>query len=174
MNLPPCLETPRLRIRWLEAEDAGFILRLVNDPAWLRFIGDRQVANMSDARAYIEEGPRTMYRQFGFGLYRVALRECDTPIGISGLLRRETLPDADLGYALLPEYRNRGYALEAASAVLRHSLEELAQPRIAAIVSTDNEASTKLLGKLGFHFERRLQMELNRDPVDLYMIDRET
>lgn len=174
MNLPLCIETPNLRIRWLEAEDAGFILRLVNDPAWLRFIGDRQVANMSDARAYIEEGPRTMYQQFGFGLNRVALRECDTPIGICRLLRRETLPDADLGYALLPEYRNRGYALEAASAVLRHSLEELAQHHIAAIVSTDNEASTKLLGKLGYHFERRLQMELNRDPVDLYIIDRET
>lgn len=174
MDNPLCLDTPRLQIRWLDREDAGFIYTLVNDPAWLRFIGERNVSNLPDAARYIEEGPQQMYQQFGFGLNRVALRQCDTAIGICGLLQRGILPEADLGYALLPEYRNKGYALEATTAVLQHGFEELRQKRIAAIVSTDNEKSIDLLQKLGFDFDRQIEMEPGRDPDGLYMIHRNT
>jgi RimJ/RimL family protein N-acetyltransferase len=168
------IETRRLQLRWLRAEDAVFIQRLLNDRDWLRFVGDRRVGSLDDARAYIESGPCTMYRQFGFGLNRVALKRSDRPIGICGLLRREQLPEADLGYAFLPEFRNRGYAREAASAVLQHGFTELRQQRIAAIVNADNDASIRLLGRLGFRFERKLELEADREPSDLYVIHRDS
>jgi len=113
------IETSRLNLRWLDADDAGFILRLLNDADWLHFIGDKNVANPEQAKTYIENGPRAMYRQQGFGLNRVALRENDTPIGICGLLQRETLQYSDLGFAFLPAFRRQGYAYEAARAVLQ-------------------------------------------------------
>jgi ribosomal-protein-alanine N-acetyltransferase len=168
------IETSRLSLRWLAADDAAFIYRLLNDPDWLRFISDRRIASLDEARAYIEEGPMAMYRQYGFGLNRVALKRSDRPIGICGLLRREQLSDADLGYAFLPEFRHRGYALEAAHAVLRHGFTELAQKRIAAITSADNEASIRLLDRLGFGYQRPFETEAGRPPVNLYAIEHET
>ena len=168
------IETSRLCLRWLGADDAAFIQRLVNDPDWLRFIGDRQVAGRNDARRYIEEGPSAMYRQYGFGLNRVALKRSDRPIGICGLLRREQLPVADLGYAFLPEFRHRGYGYEAACAVLQHAFTELGQERIAAIVSADNEASLRLLDRLGFRYQRPFETEAESAATDLYITERDS
>jgi RimJ/RimL family protein N-acetyltransferase len=167
---PLCIETPRLRIRWLRPEDNAFILRLVNDPDWLRHIGDRKVSNLDEARDFIENGACAMYARCGFGLNRVALKACDTPVGICGLLQREGLPSSDLGYALLPEYRNRGYALEAARAVLAQAVEQLAQTRVCAIVSAENRASIRLLDHLGFHYDRQISMPPGNETVDLYRI----
>jgi len=170
VSAPLCIETPRLRIRWLQSDDAGFILRLVNDPDWLRHIGVRNVSNLDDARDYIENSVCAMYARVGFGLNRVALKECDTAIGLCGLLQRDGLPSSDLGYALLPEYRNQGFALEAARAVLAHGVEQLAQTRVCAIVSADNRTSIQLLHKLGFHFDQQISMQPNNKTVDLYNI----
>jgi [ribosomal protein S5]-alanine N-acetyltransferase len=168
------IDTSRLCLRWLGVEDAAFIQRLLNDPGWLRFIGDRGIDNLDDARKYIEEGPSAMYRQYGFGLNRVALNRSDRPIGICGLLRREQLADADLGYAFLPEFRHRGYAYEAACAVLQHGFTELEQKRIAAIASADNEASLRLLDRLGFRYQRPFEAEAENASADLYLLERDT
>ncbi len=111
-----------------------------------------------------------MYQAFGFGLNRIALKQDDTPIGICGLLQRESLPDCDLGFAVLPEFRGRGCAFEAATAVLQHGFTQCNKLRIAAIVSVQNSASISLLEKLGFHYEQAICMEPNQDPVDLYVI----
>ena len=170
MDNPFSIETSRLQCRWLDLADAAFIYQLVNDPDWLRFIGDKQVSSLGGARAYIESGPQAMYQQFGFGLNRVALKDSDTPIGVCGLLKRESLPCADLGFAFLPEYRGQGFAQEAASAVLQHGCSVLKQTRIAAIVSPQNSASIKLLEKLGFDIDDQIQMEPNTASVDLYSI----
>jgi len=170
MSAPLYIETARLRIRWLQPDDADFIYRLVNDPDWLRHIGDRKVGDLAEARAYIENGALAMYRRIGFGLNHVALKTDDTAIGICGLLRRDELPCSDLGYALLPEFRNRGYALEAARAILQHGCTTLAQTLVCAIVSADNPASIRLLDKLGFHFDRQILLPPGSDPVDLYSI----
>jgi ribosomal-protein-alanine N-acetyltransferase len=166
------IDTSRLCLRWRGVEDAAFIQRLLNDPDWLRFIGDRGIDNLDDASRYIEQGPSAMYRQYGFGLNRVALKRSDRPIGICGLLRREQLDDADLGYAFLPEFRHRGYAHEAACAVLQHGFSELGQQRIAAVVNADNEASLRLLDRLGFRYQRPFEAGAERDPADLYMLER--
>jgi len=110
---PLSLETSRLQIRWLDLDDAEFIFQLVNDPDWIRFIGDKGVSNLDDARNYIKTGPMEMYRKHGFGLNRVALKENDKAIGICGILQRETLSEVDLGFAFLTDYRRQGYAFEA-------------------------------------------------------------
>ena len=174
MDNPFAIETSRLMLRWLELSDAEFIYQLVNDPQWLRFIGDKQVADLNGARRYIEDGPRAMYRQFGFGLNRVALKDNDTAIGICGLLQRESLPQADLGFAFLPEYRDQGYAREAADAILQHAYLILCQTQVAAIVSPDNLSSIKLLDKLGFRIDKKIRIEPNHDCVDLYVIHAES
>src|SRR5690349_18580516 len=98
------LETDRLVLRQLSTDDDAFILELLNDPGWLRFIGDRGVRTLEDARRYILSGPVDMYERLGFGLYAVELKAGGSPIGMCGLLKRATLPEVDLGFAFLPRY----------------------------------------------------------------------
>lgn len=145
------LETKRLSLRRFTLDDAGFILTLLNEPAFLRYIGDKKVRSLDDARQYILNGPVASYERHGFGLNCIELRESRTPIGMCGLLKREELPDPDIGFALLPDYRNQGLAFEAAEAVLKDASN---LPRILAITSLDNEASINLLERLGFRFEK--------------------
>lgn len=170
-NLPAVrvLETARLRLSPLSADDAEFILGLLNEPSFLRFIGDRGVRTMDDARRYIEEGPVASYARHGFGLLRVALKADDTPIGICGVLKRDTLPEPDLGFSLLPAYWDRGYAREAASAVIQQARRELGLGLILAITSVDNEPSIRLLGKLGFRFERLIRVDDDPNGLRLFV-----
>ncbi len=166
------IATGRLQLRWLDAGDAGFIQQLLNDTDWIRFIGDKNVYSPEQARTYIANGPQQMYRQHGFGLNRVALKECDTPIGICGLLQRENLSYSDLGFAFLPEFRKQGYAYEAAEAVLQNGFTSFDLAQIAAILNPANLASAKLLDKLGFRLHEKIQMEPKQAILDLYLIDR--
>lgn len=152
------IQSERLTLRELRADDAPFILELVNDPAWLRHIGDKGVRTLDDARAYIANGPAASHARHGFGLDLVELKTDATPIGICGLIKRDTLPDVDIGYAFLPQFRGAGYASEAVAAVILHAQESLALPRLAAIVSPDNHASIRVLEKLGLRFERMVRM----------------
>jgi [ribosomal protein S5]-alanine N-acetyltransferase len=161
------LETPRLILRRLTLDDAGFIFRLVNDPSWLRFIGDKNVNNLDDARRYLREGPLDMYQRYGFGMYRVEEREGAAPAGMCGLIKRDTLPDVDVGYAFLPEFRGKGYAYEAAAAVLAHGNRQFGLQRIVAITTPSNEASIRVLEKAGMKFERLLELTPG-DPVNLF------
>mgnify|MGYP001189142037 CR=1 FL=1 len=144
------------------------MLALLNDPSFLRFVGDRGVRTIEAARAYIMAGPIAMYERVGFGLYLVETRREAVPIGICGLLRRDGLADADLGFALFPEYRRQGYTLEAASAVLRYGRDTLGLTRIVAIVQPDNVASCRLLGKLGMVPEQLVRLTPESDEVMLY------
>lgn len=150
----PILQTQRLRLRQLTVQDAPFVLKLVNDPTWLRYIGDRGVRNLKDARDYILNGPMESYRTRGFGLYLIELKDTQTPIGLCGLIKRPELADVDLGFALLPDFAGKGYAAEAAAAVLEQGHGVLGIDRIIAITMPDNERSIRLLEKLGFRFER--------------------
>ena len=144
------LETERLLLRAFTTDDAPFILTLLNEPSFLRFIGDKKVRTLEDARQYLLNGPIASYNQHGFGLLLVELKESQTPIGMCGLLKREDLPDPDIGFAFLPAYWNKGFGFEAATAVLQDAQLD----RVLAIVSPDNDPSIKLLEKLGFSFER--------------------
>jgi [ribosomal protein S5]-alanine N-acetyltransferase len=162
------LETARLFLRPFTLEDAAFILELLNEPSFLRNIGDKGVRTTADARRYIQEGPMASDQRFGFALERVELKGDGTPIGICGLLKRDALPDPDVGFALLPRYWSKGYAREAAAAVVGHARDGLRLPRVLAITSPDNTPSIALLGRLGFRFERMVHLPGNATEVKLF------
>ncbi len=162
------IETPRLALRRFTLEDAEFILRLLNEPSFLVFIGDKGVRTLDDARDYLRNGPIASYEQFGFGLYLTAIKHDRTPVGMCGLLKRESLPDVDIGFALLPEFWSQGYALESAAAVLRHGREAFGLRRIVGVAKPENQASIRLLEKLGMKYERRVKI-VPEGPEDVLM-----
>ena len=161
-------ETERLRLRRFDASDAAFALELVNEPSWIRFIGKRDVGNLDDARRYLEKGPIAMYARHGFGLWCVALRSTGEAVGMCGLIKRDTLPDVDLGFAFLPRHWGHGYALEAAAATMAYARGTLAMKRVVAILSKDNDRSARLLVKLGFAPEGTITMPGDDEELDLY------
>jgi len=163
------LETERLVIRRLSADDAEFILALLNEPSFLRYIGDKGVRNIADAVRYIQTGPLASYERFGFGIYLVELKESGEPIGMCGLIKRETLPDVDIGFAFLPNFWSRGFAFEAAAAVLNYGRAVLGLRRIVAITSPDNDPSAKLLEKIGLRFERLIKLGDDPSEVRLFV-----
>jgi RimJ/RimL family protein N-acetyltransferase len=164
----PELQTARLTLRRLDFDDAPFLVGLLNQPSFLANIGDRGVRNVEDAHRYLREGPMAMYEKFGFGLWHVARRSDGAPIGMCGLLRRDILPDVDVGYALLPEFWGQGYAFEAADAVLEHAAKEFGLDRVIAVVSEGNRGSIRVLEKLGMSFERMVSLRADEPPVRLY------
>lgn len=165
------LETERLVVRQLSSGDAEFILRLLNEPSWLRFIGDKGVRTVEGARNYILNGPVEMYSRLGFGLYLVELKEESLPIGICGLIKRDSLKDVDIGFAFLPKYWGRGYAYESASAVMAYGRNVLGLKRIVAVTSVDNDSSAKLLEKLGLRFEGMVKLSDDSEEVRLFGTD---
>lgn len=162
------LETDRLNLRRLSTEDAEFILELLNDPAFLRFIGDKGVRTLEDARNYILNGPMEMYARLGFGLYLTELKGSGIPIGICGLIKRDTLDDVDIGFAFLPQFWSKGYAYEAAAAVMAYGTDVLGLRRIVAITSPDNVTSGRLLEKLGLQFERMIRLSKDAEEIRLF------
>ncbi len=162
------LETERLRLREVTPDDAAFIVRLLNDPAWLEFIGDRGVRTEDHARAYLANGPIKMQREHGFALWVVEEKSDGTPTGVCGLLKRPTLDDVDLGYAFLPEFRGRGIAREAAAAVLAHGARVHGLRRIIALTAPKNARSIHVLETLGFRFERTIPFPTAADESHLF------
>jgi RimJ/RimL family protein N-acetyltransferase len=146
------LETERLVLRPFTTDDAPFILTLLNEPSFLRYIGDKKVRTLEDARQYLLNGPIASYERNGFGLCLVELKDSQTAIGMCGLLKREELPDPDIGFAFLPDFWNKGFAFEAAAAVMNDARARLKLNRILAIVNPDNYASIKFLERLGLKF----------------------
>jgi len=163
------LSTERLLLRKIATSDAAFILRLLNEPSFLQFIGDKGVRNLDDAQQYILNGPVASYQKYGFGLYLVTVKSDNTAIGMCGLLKRATLQDVDIGFAFLPEFWNKGYALEAASAVMVYGKDVLKLPRIVAITNKDNHASAKLLDKIGLRCDRLITLDGDRDETRLFI-----
>ncbi len=162
------LETERLSLRRLSTADAGFILGLLNEPSFLRFIGDRGVRTLEDSRRYILEGPVASYERLGFGLYLVELKSSAAPIGICGLLRRDSLADVDIGFAFKPRFWSRGYAVESATAVLAHGRDDFGLERIVAITSPGNAASIAVLSKIGLEHERRMRLSDGGEEIELF------
>lgn len=161
------IETQRLRLRLLTLDDARFILELLNEPSFLRFIGDKGVRDPDGARAYLAKGPIDSYERHGFGLYAVCLRD-GTPIGICGLVKRDGLDDADLGFAFLSRHWSHGYAAESAGAVMAHAGEMLGLKRVVAITSPDNRDSMAVLEKVGLKYERTVRLAADAAELNLF------
>ncbi len=147
------LETERLILRQFTLDDAAFILELLNTPTWLRFIGDRGVHSIEDAENYLRNGSLKSYAENGFGFYAVVEKESEKAIGMCGLIKRDTLPDIDIGFAFLPNLISKGFGYEIASATLDYAFNVLKIKRIVAIVNPENEKSIGLIKKIGMQFE---------------------
>lgn len=167
------LKTARLILSRFTLEDAAFILELLNEKEFIQNVGDKGVRTVEDACDYIQTGPQASYKEYGFGLYRVDLKETGEPIGMCGLLQRETLAHPDIGFALLKRYRGNGYAYESASAVLEYGRDELGLDRIDAIVSPGNQASIRLLEKIGLQFEGLVVLTDGAPEVKLFSLRRD-
>lgn len=148
------LETERLVLRHVVESDAELILDLLNQPSFIRFIGDRGVRDAEAAKDYIESRFTKSYRDHGFGMFMVELKDDGTPLGICGLVSRDTLPAPDIGFAFLPEYWSKGYAYESAAAVLNWARVTRGIGPILAITTKDNESSGKLLERIGLKFDK--------------------
>ena len=175
------LETKRLILREIVKSDAAFILDLLNQPSFIKYIGDRNVRTLEQARAFIASRFTKSYRENGFGLYLVELKgeflqsaiqnpksQIGTPIGICGFIKRDSLPAADIGFAFLPQFERKGYAFESAYAVMKYGREVLGLRRVLAITTQDNESSVKLLGKIGLKFERLIRLPYDDEELKLF------
>lgn len=163
------LQTPRLAIRHFVLSDDEFILRLLNEPSFLRYIGDRKVRTLDDARTYIQNRFIASYAKNGFGLYMVEDKN-ETPIGMCGLVKRDPNEDADVGFAFVPEACQQGYGYEAASAVMDYARNKLHLKRILGITVPDNVASIRTLEKLGLRFLREDFSKDTNDAIRVYEI----
>lgn len=164
-------ETERLILRPMTGEDAGFILELLNEPSFIRNIGDRKIRTLEGAKAYITEGPVASYARNGFGLYLVELKETHESMGMCGLIRRNTLKDVDIGYAFLPKFWSKGYALEAALAMKQYARESIGLKRLVAVVDPENQPSIRLLERLGMKYERMVRLAMDDIELKLYSMD---
>ena len=162
------LETERLILRRFTVGDAPFLLALLNDPAWIKYIGDRGVRTIDDARANILNVHIATYERLGFGFYLTERKADGTPIGLCGLIQREGLDDVDIGFAFLPQFCGAGYALEAATATMAYGKNNLKRTRIVSITSRDNASSIKLLEKLGLKYERMVALPKIEGEVMLF------
>ncbi len=162
------LETKRAILREISKNDAEFILDLLNQPSFIKYIGDRNVRSLDEARAFIESRFAESYKKLGFGLWAVQLKKSNQTIGICGFVMRDSLPEADIGFALLPEFERQGYAFESAVAAMKYGRGKLNFKRVLAITSKDNEASGKLLEKIGFSFERFVKLTPDEEELKLF------
>ncbi len=165
------VETARLALRRLTVADAAFILELLNDPTWLRFIGNRDVRTLNDARAYLRNGPVASYQKHGFGLWLVVRKADEVPIGICGLLKREALEDVDVGFAFLQKYHGQGYATECTGATVAYGRSILGLKRIVAVTSPDNAGSIRVLEKLGLHYKKMVHLSPSAPAIKLFAIN---
>ena len=163
------IETTRLFLSELKIEDASFILKLYNDPDFITYIGDKGMKTLQDAEKFIKTGPIQSYIDHKHGLYLVQLKD-NSPIGICGILKRDYLDFPDIGFAVLPKYRKKGFTFEASKSIIEDVKNNTLFKKILAITSPKNNASIRLLIKLGFIFKDIIKIEQNKNPVQLYTI----
>ena len=164
----PVLETPRLRLEFLTLDDAAFMLALLNEPSFLENIGDRGVRTLGQARDYLRVGALASYAEHGYGLYRVDAVSTGEATGICGLVRREGLDHADIGFAFFPRFWGQGYAVESATAVKTWALGDLGLDCLLAITNPGNTGSIRVLEKIGLALDRRIRFAEDSEELLLY------
>jgi RimJ/RimL family protein N-acetyltransferase len=142
------ISTGRLCLDLVNESDAAFMLVLLNTKSWIRFIGDRNVHTLEDSTAYI----RKLLEYKNLHYWVVRLKESHDPMGIISFMKRDYLEHFDIGFAFLPEYNGKGFAKEAAKAVLDIAAGEPGHKNVLATTIPENDRSIGLLEKLGFRF----------------------
>ena len=164
------LETERLTLRELTLEDRTFIVELVNSPGWIKYIGDRNIKTDEQAKSYLENGPIKSYKENGFGLWLVETKDTKKSIGMCGLLKRDYLDHPDIGFAFLPGFIGMGFGFEAANATMSFASDQLKLSSISAITLPANNASIRLLEKIGMNFMKSLSPPGNHEELHLYQV----
>lgn len=162
------LETERLHLRRVTLDDADLMLAVWNDPAFVANVGDRGVRTIDEAETEMQAGALKSFEEFGFGPFAIVRKSDGERIGICGLFKRSNLDDPDIGFAALPDYCGRGYAGEAAQAVVDHARDDLGLGVLTAIVSPGNAPSIGLIEKLGLSFARMIRMPGDEEDICLY------
>ncbi len=159
------LNTERLTLRQFTLDDAAVVLELLNEPSFKKFVGDKGVRTLDDARAYLEKGPLESYVSNGYGVYLTLDTLAELPVGMCGLFKRENLELPDIGFAFFAHSCGKGYARESAGAMIDYARKTLDLPMVCAIANTDNIRSISLLKKLGFLYKYPYRMP--NEVVDL-------
>ncbi len=162
------LQTERLTLRQFELTDARFIVELVNTPGWIEFIGDRNIKTEEAAIVYLQNGPMKSYKENGFGLWMVETKENGTPIGMCGILKRDSLEYPDIGFAFQPEFVGLGYAFEIANATIHYAKDKLDLKTVFAITVPTNKKSIRLLEKIGLTFTKTIFTPVDNEELMLY------
>jgi len=162
------LETERLVIREFNLNDAEFIIQLVNNPTWIKFIGDRGVKTTEDAEKYLISGPLKSYAKYGYGLWAVIEKESKKPVGMCGLLKRDYLEYPDIGFAMMPEFAGNGFGYESAKATIDYAKNSLQLNILSAITVSHNVNSINLLNKLGLEFEKNIRIPNDKEELMLF------
>lgn len=162
------LETERLYLRRITLDDADLMLAIWNDPAFIRNVGDRGIRTLEQARDAVQSGALRLYEDYGYGPFAMVQKSDEVRVGICGLFKRDFLDHPDIGFALLPGYREQGFAGEASVAVVRHARDDLGLEEITAIVAPGNASSIALLEKLGLSFSGMTTMPGDGDEICLY------
>jgi RimJ/RimL family protein N-acetyltransferase len=168
------LETNRLILREVSADDAEFMLDLLNQPSFIKYIGDRNVRTIAESKEFIESRYIKSYRDNSFGLYAVELKNSGAVVGICGFVKRDTLPDPDIGFAFLPQFCGQGFAVESAEGSMKYGEEILGFTKVLAITTPDNESSGKLLLKIGFKFAELVKMPHDDEELKLFSWEKAT
>ncbi len=165
------LKTERLLLRRMTLDDNDFILELLNSSKWIQYIGSRNVDTLEKARDYLASRVLPNYEALGFGFYIIERLDDKVRVGNCGLTLRDGMDHADIGYSLLVQYEGKGYAFEAARAVLKYGFETHNLDHIEAIVTRDNQRSTHLLRKLGMRYKRMIELPNDDEELMLFGIN---
>src|SRR2546423_6394653 len=141
------LETTRLKLRTCRMGDLDAVHQLWTNDHVRHFLFDNRSITLDEARSFIEDS-LAIFEQRGYGLWLVLTRDHEQFIGFAGFLSSaENAPN--LIYGVHPDHCGKGYATEAASAVLSYALTRLRLPKITADVDEPNRLSVRVLEKLG-------------------------
>lgn len=164
-------DTERLQLRSTNLDDADFTLRLLNSPKWIKYIGDRNVHSVEEAKQYILDRVIPQQERLGYASYTVIRKSDGVKIGSCGLYDREGLEGVDLGFAFLPEYEGQGYAFESASKIVDVSSAQFKIKKLQAITLEANRSSRRLLEKLGFSFKEKINLPDDPEELMLYKLE---
>ncbi|MEO9893952.1 GNAT family N-acetyltransferase [Aurantibacter sp.] len=165
-------ETERLILQPTSTKDSEFIFQLFNSPKWLKYIGDRNIKSVENAKQYINDNMMPQLQKLGYSSYTIIRKKDQQKIGTCGLYNRNGLDGIDIGFAFLPEYENKGFAFEAANRLKNAAFTEFDIERILAITKKGNSGSHKLLKKLGLELSGTITLPNDNTELLLYTIEK--
>ena len=161
-------ETKRLILTPTSEQDAAFIFELFNTPKWIKYIGDRNIRTVENARDYIQTKMIPQLKRLGYSSYTVLRKSDNVKMGTCGLYDRDGLEGIDIGFAFLPSYERKGYAFESANKLMHAAFHEFGLTEINAITVKENVPSQRLLEKLGLILESTTKLPGDDEELLLY------